>query len=166
MDNITPGQKLGFAIVGVISAMLSTTLCVACDSFNEGYAPMPWIYWAFLFAGALPAAFALWILRKPTAWFFFGVWLGVLTLLPWIPWFGGKRFFNAVHELHTGMSLTEVRTLMNGFTEEEGPFNGQAEQTGFQQFNYAWDRDGVSDLDNATVTFQDGRVVKVYVSTE
>ncbi len=166
MNTITPAQKLGFAIVAAICAMVSTAMCIGCDSFNEASAPMSSIYWAFVLAGAAPVSFGLWILRKPTAWFFFGMWLGVLTLLPWIPWFGGKRFFNAVHELHTGMSLPEVRVLMKEFIEEEGAYNGQSEKKGMKQLNYGWDPSGMNGMDNVTLTFSQDRVVDIYISTE
>jgi hypothetical protein len=136
------------------------------DAFNEGYGPIPLIYWAFIGVPAIPMAIGLWEIRKPLLWFAFGIWLGSMTLLPWIPWFGGKRFFAAVQQLHKGMSLGQVRSLMREFSEEQGAFADQRLPSGEEVFNYAWDRDGVNDLDNVTVHFTSGRVSSIDVSTE
>ncbi len=109
----------GIFVVGIVLAGLFTTgACAFLDMVSAG-SSVPLIYWAFVAAGALPVAYGFWHLRVHRLWFGFGVWVGLICLLPWIPTDEAKRLFLAAGKLHEGMTLAEVRATMRGFSEEE-----------------------------------------------
>lgn len=179
-----------FVVGSLLGALLTTGACLVIDIFEPG-APLPFVYWAFAAAGVLPVAYGAWHLRKLPLWFGFGAWLGLICLLPLIPWYPAKRFFTAARGLAVGMSLREVRGTMRGYREEpefatattdrlviESPDKEAIEEgklvwvTHFrfdkspilESVSYHWDPDGSNDA--VTVYLDNDRVTSIQISTE
>jgi len=152
MGRVSKPQRFCLHLVIVLIASATSCLCLGLDLFIANSEPMHPMYWGFVAGGAVPAGACLWLLRKQCLWFVFGVWLGTIALLPYIPYNPQKRFFTAGRSIGPGMSLAQVQAIMKAYKAEINE----------DGYDYTWNSGDISyDSDAVYVALENGRVTRV-----
>ena len=161
-EPLNSAQKAVLIVIPLFCVVLTSAVCFALDWFNANSQPMPPIYFGFIALASSPIVAALWLLRKLRLWFGFGLWLGLLVTLPWIPYNAEKRFFTAGRRIYVGMPVSEARQLMKNY--DEGVTTSEDGQV--QGYSYSWSDDAENDCDGVSISIQDGKVVDVSTMTD